>query len=604
MCDLFHSNTKLYRDAVLLEEYLLSKSIELRKKIVNLCIKNGGHIASSLSCVEILTLIYYSDIFNFRPSSPNCSRRDRFILSKGHAESALFTILADKGFFPEFWLAEHYRQGDCRLGGHPDKAVPGVEISTGALGHGLNIGVGMAMAAKMNSEKQYYIILLGDAECTEGSIWEAALFAAKNELSHLVAVIDRNKIGSIDFTEKFTSLNSLAEKWKAFNWDVRECDGHDCKELFKQFFYAKNRTDKKPLIIIANTIKGKGISFIENQPTWHVKSLVDETRDKTGKKRNETMGKKINWNQMRDAFISTLYTKAVNNHDIIFLSNEYGAHSLDKFRQDLPVQFINAGISEQNIISVAAGMALEGKKVFIYSIASFINLRCFEQTKLDICVHKLPVVILGVGTCFAYSEDGPSHHATEDISLMRTLSGITIFSPSDLLSCEKLVDITLSLKTPCYIRLDRTAEYSLDTKKSNDFSDGFRCFDNGKDVLLISTGFMTHRICKVSKLLYKAGISTTVIDLFRLKPVSLKLVNILTSFPHVVSIEEHTLNGGLGSIIAELIVDHGLNCLLKRVGITDENLYVYGVRDALHKQNCLDVEGIMKTILLFLGKQV
>lgn len=250
--------------------------MSLRKKIVNICISNGGHIASSLSCVEILIAIYYSGILNIDPLRPDDKSRDRFLLSKGHAETVLFAILADLNFFPEAWLTEHYRKGDCRLGGHPDKTIPGVEVSTGSLGHGLGLASGMALAAKQNNSPQLYFVLMGDAECTEGSVWEAAMFAARNRLDRLVAIIDRNRIGSIDYTENFTSLEPFEEKWRAFGWETKTCDGHDIDSLTHFLRYAKTREDNRPLVLIASTVKGKGISFIENKPEWHVKGLVDE----------------------------------------------------------------------------------------------------------------------------------------------------------------------------------------------------------------------------------------------------------------------------------------------------------------------------------------
>ena len=159
--------------------------------------------------------------------------------------------------------------------------------------------------------------------------------------------------------------------------------------------------------------------------------------------------------QMRDAFIGNLYERANLDSNIILISNEQGAISLDQLRKNLPQQFINAGISEQNIISVAAGLALYGKKVFVYSIASFITLRCYEQIKIDLCAMNLPVTIVGVGACYSYSTDGPTHHATEDISIMRALPNMCMFNPADSNTTAALVDISLQSHTPTYIRLDR-----------------------------------------------------------------------------------------------------------------------------------------------------
>jgi len=246
---------------------------QIRNKILQLCISTGGHIVSSLSCVDILVTLYYGGNLNVDANNPELEDRDRFLLSKGHGETALYAILADLGFFPTSWLETRYRRGDCHLGGHPDRKIPGVEITSGSLGHGLGLAAGLSLAAKMDNKVHLQFVLMGDAECTEGSVWEAALFASKHRLDNLVAIVDRNRIGSIDFTDNFTSLEPFCEKWESFGWETAVCNGHDCKQLCESFQYAHSRDTSRPFIIIANTIKGKGITFMENDPSWHVRSL-------------------------------------------------------------------------------------------------------------------------------------------------------------------------------------------------------------------------------------------------------------------------------------------------------------------------------------------
>jgi transketolase len=252
------------------------KAKQIRNMILQMCISTGGHIVSSLSFVDILVTLYYGGNLNIDSSHPDLEDRDRFFLSKGHGEAALYAVLADLGFFPISWLDTQYRKGDCYLGGHPDRKIPGVEITSGSLGHGLGLATGTSLAAKMDNKAHLQFVLMGDAECTEGSIWEAALFASKHKLDNLIAIVDRNRIGSIDFTNKFTSLEPFCEKWKSFGWETIVCDGHDCKQLHEAFQYARIRDISQPLIIIAETIKGKGIPFMENDPTWHVRSLSKE----------------------------------------------------------------------------------------------------------------------------------------------------------------------------------------------------------------------------------------------------------------------------------------------------------------------------------------
>lgn len=255
---------------------LARKANALRIKILRMCSKSGGHIASAFSCVEIMVGLYYGGAMRYDPQRPGWDERDRFILSKGHGEAALYAVLADLGFFPKEWIETRYRRGDCFLGGHPDKRIPGVEITTGALGHGLGIAAGISLAAKMDAKNHLQFVLLGDAECTEGSVWEAALFASKHALNNLIAIIDRNHVSALDFTENFTTLEPFADKWKSFGWEVAMVDGHDYDKLIEVFKYARSRIKDRPFTIIAETIKGKGVSFIENDPTWHTRTLSSD----------------------------------------------------------------------------------------------------------------------------------------------------------------------------------------------------------------------------------------------------------------------------------------------------------------------------------------
>ena len=255
---------------------LTQKAAALRLKVLQMCLQSGGHIASSFSCVEIMVGLYYSGALRYAPDNPDWAERDRFILSKGHGEAILYAILADLGFFPSEWLETRYRRGDCFLGGHPDKRIPGVEATTGALGHGLGIAAGMALAAKMDAQRHLQFVLLGDTECTEGAIWETALFASKHALNNLIAIIDRNRLSALDFTENFTALEPFADKWEAYGWEVNKVDGHHLEQLVEVLQYARSRNDNRPLAIIAETIKGKGISFMENVPAWHTRTLTSD----------------------------------------------------------------------------------------------------------------------------------------------------------------------------------------------------------------------------------------------------------------------------------------------------------------------------------------
>jgi transketolase len=254
---------------------LHQKAGQLRCRILEMGIASGGHIASAFSCVEILVALYHGGIIRIDSKRPTHPERDRFIMSKGHGETGLYAVLADMGFFSRKWLDTCYRKGNCRLGGHPDHKIPGVEISSGSLGHGLGIGAGLALAARMDGLSRKHIVLLGDAECTEGSVWEAAMFAAKQGLYNLVAVVDRNHIGSLDYTVNYTGLEPFDAKWRAFGWETHICDGHSIEKLLEGFGIADSFDRTRPFVLIAETVKGKGVSFMENDPIWHVKNLSD-----------------------------------------------------------------------------------------------------------------------------------------------------------------------------------------------------------------------------------------------------------------------------------------------------------------------------------------
>lgn len=247
---------------------LQEKAKGIRRSILKMiCKGGGGHIPASLSIAEILVVLYDTTL-NIDPKNPKDPDRDRFILSKGHAGPALYAMLADKGFFDKRHLDTFGRRGTI-LGGHPDMhKVPGVEASTGALGHGLPFGVGAALAGKMDKKDYRVFVLLGDGECQEGSVWEAALFAPQHGLDNLTVIIDYNKLQAMDRLDRIVALEPLADKWKAFGWEVREADGHDIGQLedvFTKIPFLKS----KPNLIIAHTVKGKGISFMENVPIWH-----------------------------------------------------------------------------------------------------------------------------------------------------------------------------------------------------------------------------------------------------------------------------------------------------------------------------------------------
>ena len=225
-----------------------------------------GHTGGSLSSVDMIVALYYSAM-NVRPDEPDWEERDRFVLSKGHSVEGYYTVLADKGFFPKEELKTFSRY-KSRLIGHPTRKVPGIEMNTGALGHGLPVSAGMAIAAKLKNKSYHIYTLMGDGEQGEGSIYEAAMSAGHYKLDNLTAIIDRNRLQISGDTENVMGLEPLKDKWEAFRWNVLECDGNDIGSFLDAIEKA-NAYKGKPTMIIANTTKGKGISYMENVAKWH-----------------------------------------------------------------------------------------------------------------------------------------------------------------------------------------------------------------------------------------------------------------------------------------------------------------------------------------------
>jgi transketolase len=249
------------------------RSLYLRQLVVRALAGGGrGHVGSSMSLIEILRVLY-DDVLHYRPDQPCWRERDRFILSKGHGCLAQYAVLADKGFFPMSEL-DRFCWRDGLLGGHPEASkVPGVEASTGALGHGLPIGVGRALALKMKGIGARVFVVTGDGEINEGSIWEAALSAHKHRLDNLTVIVDYNKIQSAGATSEILDLEPLLDKWKSFGFAVIEVDGHDVRAL-RDVLRKVPLAPKRPSAIVCHTIKGKGLPFAENNASWHHKSSI------------------------------------------------------------------------------------------------------------------------------------------------------------------------------------------------------------------------------------------------------------------------------------------------------------------------------------------
>lgn len=250
-------------------------ALAVRRHAVNMTsLGKSSHIGSVLSIADILAVLY-GKVMNVRPQEPKWAQRDRFILSKGHAGAGVYAVLAETGFMSVDVLKTHYQNGSILSGHVSHKGIPGVEFSTGSLGHGLSVATGMALAAKLDRKNHHVYTLLSDGECNEGSNWEAILFAPHHGLHNLTVIVDHNKLQSIKTTDETLSLAPFADKWDAFGWNVIEIDGHD-HDAIETALLADPSKPGKPKVIIAHTTKGKGVSFMENSVLWHYRAPQGE----------------------------------------------------------------------------------------------------------------------------------------------------------------------------------------------------------------------------------------------------------------------------------------------------------------------------------------
>ncbi len=299
-----------------------------------------------------------------------------------------------------------------------------------------------------------------------------------------------------------------------------------------------------------------------------------------------------NSNDIRDAYFDTILEEVRLNKDILVLSADMDAFSLRVLEKEFPSQYLNVGVSEQNMINVAAGLALSGKIVFCYSIAAFATMRCLEQIKVNICSMNLPVTIVGAGAGFSFGYDGPTHHGHQDLSSMRLLPEMRIIELSSNDLAVKAVEYSLGEKGPCYVRLDKGRFPNWSSQKV-DFNKGYRILRPLQKNNIITNGFMSERVCCVADRLESIGQKYGVIDLFLVKPVTDAFINdVLIGSDLVISVEESCVIGGLGSLLADLICAEKIPCNLHKIGAPDRQFIEYGTREWFHEKYKIDEIGI------------
>lgn len=303
---------------------------------------------------------------------------------------------------------------------------------------------------------------------------------------------------------------------------------------------------------------------------------------------------------LRDAFWNTVYDIAKKDRDVLIVSADMGAPSLDKFRKDLSSQYVDVGIAEQQAIAVSAGLALEGKKVFAYAIAPFITLRCYEHIRMTISTMNIPVTIVGVGTGFSYDDSGPTHHMVEDLSVMRILPKMEINSPSDSAMVSSFAQMSCEMDHPNYIRLDRKMVPDI-YKKDADFTTGLSILKKSSETYIVATGNMVQTALKAAESLSEKSIDIGVIDLYTFPIRSKAFLDAINGTKRLVTLEEHTLPGGMGSEVCEVLNDNNALMPVKRIGadFSEGYCYKYGGRENIQSLYGLDVNSVMKTVADF-----
>ncbi len=468
--------------------------------IASIYASTSGHPGGTLSIIDIETVLYFHTM-KHKPGEPDWKNRDRLFWSAGHKAPAMYVALAKAGYFP-MEEAMCLRQLGSPCQGHPNwLELPGVEMSSGSLGQGLGVAVGSAIAAKLDGEDYRVYCIMGDGEQQEGSVWEAAMSAAHFELDNLCAIVDNNRLQIDGWTKDVMNIEPIADKYKAFGWHVIEIDGHDIAQIVKAFDEAKT-VKGKPTVVIAATVKGRGVSFMEDQAGWHglapkkeqfdaamaellpetigeagMRKLLDYANDRLAQASEKakactpTFGKDYWWNAedrmkvdmdpTRMGFGRSL-CKCGNDPRVVTLhadiSNSICITDFEKNNPERNDRVISVGIAEQNMMVVAAGLAKEGKIPITGTYGVFAAGRAWDQIRTTLCYANLNVKIAGAHGGISVGPDGATHQALEEISLMSILPNMHVVVPSDSVETAKATCASIKeVVGPVYIRYAREA---------------------------------------------------------------------------------------------------------------------------------------------------
>jgi transketolase len=571
----------------------------------------SGHPTSCCSAADLVAALFFGHM-RFDPKNPRFYNNDRFVLSKGHAAPLLYAAWAELGLFPTEDLLK-LRQLGSDLEGHPTPRLSFADVATGSLGQGLGVGVGMALCAHLDNLDYRTYVLMGDGECAEGAVWEAASLAGVNKLNNLVAIVDVNRLGQSQATAFGHDLDAYKRRFEAFGWRTEEIDGHDLDEIIEVL--AAVGLGEKPLVILAKTFKGAGISFIQDKEGWHGKPLSKEEADRaiaelqpsarSGSgisippptqlpepnnkppsgypQTNYKLGDMI---ATREAFGNALVRVGEADHRVVALDGDTKNSTYsEKFQKKFPNRFTECFIAEQNLVGVAMGFSARGKVPFSSTFACFFA-RAFDQIRVaGISMSNIKLVGSHVGV--SIGEDGPSQMGLEDIAAMRAIQGSVVLYPCDAVSTEKLMDQMATHKGICFLRTSRPKAaviYNNDEQFPIGGAKVLRQSDSDK-VTVIGAGVTLTEALKAADTLKGEGISITVIDAYSVKPLAKDIIRSAAQKTNhtVITVEDHYPEGGIGDAVAgELSVDgikvHKLAVReLPHSGKPEELLAKYGI---------------------------
>ena len=575
----------------------------------------SGHPTTCMSAAEIVATLFFSEM-RFDPQDPRNPHNDRFILSKGHAAPILYAAWAAAGLFPRSELLK-LREIGSDLEGHPTPRLSFVDVATGSLGQGICAGIGTALnARRIRSDYRTYV-LLGDGEMAEGSVWEAASVGLQQRLDNLCAIIDVNGLGQSQATQFGHDTATIAGRWSSFGWHAVEVDGHDVQQLLDAYEQARN-TSGRPTVVVARTIKGKGVSFVEGKDNWHGKALKNDEADKAiteleqqltpgapqpGIRKPESQGhppvtpadysklpapayKLGDMVATREAWGTGLSALGAVDPRVIALDADVKNSTFsDRFEKAHPGRFYEFFIAEQAMIGAAMGLAARGAIPFPSTFACFLS-RAADFIRMA-GISALNVKLSGSHAGVSIGEDGPSQMALEDLALMRSVPDCAVLYPCDGPSAERLVVEMAQRPGMAYIRTSRPKTpviYGTDEKFP---IGGAKVLRHSDDDLatVVAAGVTVVEALEAYDQLKADGLAIRVIDAYSVQPIDAQtLVEAATATRGVViTVEDHYAAGGLGDAVAEALAPAGFAVRrlavreVPRSGRPDELLDRYGI---------------------------